>query len=58
VTWPAPDVKSVFSNPSLRNLILFCCKTSDKIMSSMVKNYGSRYFLVSTTKAVSKRREK
>jgi hypothetical protein len=47
VTWPAPEFTSLISNPSIRDIVLIFCKTTDKAISRIVKQYGSRYFLVS-----------
>lgn len=50
VSWPAPSFKSLISNPTPRNVILFICKTIDKIISKFNQKYGSRYFLTCEAK--------
>ena len=45
VTWPAPSLKLVISNPNPRNLIMLICKGIDKTISKFIKGYGSRFFL-------------
>lgn len=46
VTWPAPNFKTFVKKPSPRSFLLFTSKVLDKIIARLVKNYGSRYFLV------------
>jgi hypothetical protein len=46
VTWPAPDLTSFLSNPSIRSLILFISKELDKFLGKIFQKFGSRYFLV------------
>jgi trans-aconitate methyltransferase len=47
VTWPAPEATALISKPSVRDFVLIFCKTVDKAVSRVVKQYGSRYFSVS-----------
>ena len=46
VNWPAPNFKSLITSPSLRSLLLFSSKVLDKFFARLMKNFGSRYFLV------------
>ena len=46
VNWPAPNFKSFVARPNLRNLLLFSSKVLDKSIARLIKNFGSRYFLV------------
>lgn len=46
VNWPAPNFKSLISSFSLRNLLLFNSKLLDKSFARLMRNFGSRYFLV------------
>jgi len=46
VNWPAPNFKSLITTPSLRSLLLFNSKIIDKSFARLIRNFGSRYFLV------------
>ena len=46
VNWPAPNFKSLITRPSLRSLLLFNSKILDKSFAKLMRNFGSRYFLV------------
>ena len=46
VTWPAPTFQEVSNLPSARNILLFLSKSLDKIISKLLRNYGSRYFVI------------
>lgn len=46
VTWPAPDLTSFLSKPSIRSLVLFISKEIDKFLGKIFQKFGSRFFLV------------
>jgi 2-polyprenyl-3-methyl-5-hydroxy-6-metoxy-1,4-benzoquinol methylase len=46
VFWPAPTLKEFLKSPSIRNLLLYLSKKADILVSSIVPNFGSVYFLV------------